>query len=160
MAAAQPMTSISGAVVVDATIAVAISAKEAGREQRAIAELARYSAVGYRFYAPGVLAAEAIYVLCGKEQSGTLSAADYGQALVDLEQLIRGFLPPPSGEAALIGRAAAIRTGYGCSRSSDGLYLALAEELALVGPALILTLDGGMPNQAARNAPTVNIHLL
>lgn len=159
--AAQPATinSIS-AVVIDATIAVAISAKEAGREQRAIVELGGYSVGGSLFYAPGVLAAESIYVLCGKERAGTLSPSDYAQAITDLETLMRGFLPPPNGEGALLRRAAAIRSGYGCSRSSDGIYLALAEELAQTRPTRLLTLDTGLPNQAARNAPTVNVHLL
>lgn len=159
--AAQPAANNPiSAVVVDATIVVAISAKEAGREQQAIAQLGNYSAVGSQFYAPGVLAAEAIYVLCGKEQSGALSPSDYVQAITDLENMMRGFLPPPNGEAALIRRAAAIRSGYGCSRSSDGIYLALAEELAQTRTTHLLTLDTGLPNQAARNAPTVNVHLL
>lgn len=150
----------AGAVVIDATVAVAISAKEAGREQRAIVELSRYSANGCQFYAPGVLASETLYVLCGKEQSGALTVAEYAQAITDLENLMRGILPPPNGEAALISRAVAIRNGYGCSRSADSIYLALAEELARARTTYLLTLDTGIPNQVARNAPTVNVHLL
>lgn len=38
--------------------------------------------------------------------------------------------------------------------------LALAEELAQSGAAELLTFDGGMVNQAAKNAPTVKINLL
>ncbi|MDQ2688231.1 MAG: hypothetical protein M3Y28_10230 [Armatimonadota bacterium] len=155
-----PTISQPGAVIIDATVAVAISAKEAGREQRAVAEMSRYSANGCQFYAPGVLASETLYVLCGKQQSGALTAAEYAQAITNLENFMRGIRPPPSGEAALIGRAVAIRSGYGCSRSADSIYLALAEELAQTRITYLLTLDTGIPNQAARNAPTVNVHLL
>jgi predicted nucleic acid-binding protein len=99
-------------------------------------------------------------VLCGKEQRGTLVTADYVQAIMDLEDFLRGIQPPPSGEAALIARAEAIRDGYGCSRSADAIYLALAEELARTQTAYLLTFDAGLTNQAARNASSVEVHLL
>ena len=66
-------------------------------------------------------------------------------------------LPPPNGEASLIHRAEQIGSGYGCSRSADGLYIALAEELTATRPTILLTFDQGLPNQAAANAPTVTV---
>jgi predicted nucleic acid-binding protein len=52
------------------------------------------------------------------------------------------------------------RDGYGCSRSSDGLYIALAEELVNTYDTEIVTFDKGFINQAAKNAPTVKVNLL
>ena len=103
---------------------------------------------------------EALYVLCGKEQNGTLAAADYQQAILELESLANGFLPPPNGEGALVLRAAEIRVGYGCSRSADSIYIALAEALAQERPTVFLPLDQGIPNQVTANAPTVTVKVL
>lgn len=63
-------------------------------------------------------------------------------------------------EAALISRAKEIQDGYGCSRSTDSLHIALAEELVNSGLAEILTFDAGLINQAAKNAPSVKVNLL
>ena len=59
---------------------------------------------------------------------------------------------PNNGDASLLPRAEEIRSGYGCSRSADGLYIALAEELAKSGTAELLTFDKGTVNQVANNA--------
>lgn len=155
-----PSNSLPGAVVIDANVIIAICAKEAGKEPLALAEMARYSSQGYQFYAPGVLIAEVLYVLCGKEQSGTFTPADYTLAMTELKNLASGILPPPQGEAALVRRAATIRMSYGCSRASDSIYLALAEELTQIRPTVLLTFDQGIPNQAAKNAPTVTVQVL
>lgn len=156
----QPSNPLPGAIVIDANVVIAICAKETAREPLALTELARYSSRGYQFYAPGVLISEALYVLCGQEQSGALTAADYASAVIELENLVSGMLPPPRGDAALVGRAAAIRTSYGCSRAADSIYLALAEELTQTRPTVLLTFDQGLPNQATRNAPTVTVQVL
>jgi predicted nucleic acid-binding protein len=68
--------------------------------------------------------------------------------------------PPPSGDVALIQRAEQISNGYGCSRSADGIYIALAEELQQSVQTVILTFDQNMPNQAASKAPSVTVQLL
>ena len=57
-------------------------------------------------------------------------------------------------ETALIKRAVEIRGSYGCSRSSDGIYIALAEELSKTRTTEILTFDQGFKNQLINNAPT------
>jgi predicted nucleic acid-binding protein len=151
---------LPGAVVIDANVVIAICAKETGKEPIALAELALYSSRGYQFYAPGILVSEALYVLCGQEHSGMLASADYARAITELENLASGILSPPQGDAALVRRAAAIRTSYGCSRAADSIYLALAEELTQTRPTVLLTFDQGIPNQAAKNAPTVAVHVL
>ncbi len=70
------------------------------------------------------------------------------------------ILPPPYGEASIVLRAEAMRSGYGCSRSADGIYIALAEELTKSMPTVILTFDQSMGNQAASHAPTVKVETL
>ena len=57
-------------------------------------------------------------------------------------------------------RAEQIRSGYGCSHSADGLYIALAEQLGRSQPTTLLTLDAGLSKQAARNAATVIVDLI
>lgn len=150
----------TGAVVIDGSVAIAISASETGRDQKASAELVRYATADYAFYAPGVIVAETLYVLCGKLQQGLLTLAEHAQAVSDFQTLMTKILPPPSGEAAIILRAEAMRSGYGCSRSADGIYIALAEELTKSMPTVVLTFDQSMGKQAASHAPTVNVELL
>src|SRR5580692_4541546 len=125
-----------GAVVIDAS--VAICAREAGHEPKANAELLRYSRQDFAFYAPGAIVAETLYVLCGKLQQGLITPAEHARAIFDFESLMNNVLPPPEGEASIIGRAEAIRSGYGCSRSADGIYMALAESLTRAGHTVIL----------------------
>ncbi len=148
------------AVVVDANVVIAICAKEGGREPLALAELAHYSRQGCEFYAPGVLVSEALYVLCGKEQDGTLLSPDYLKAILELESIAAGLLPPPNGEAALVVRSAEIRAGYGCSRSADSIYIALAEALSLERTTVLLTFDKGVSNHVKTNPPTVVVKTL
>lgn len=150
----------SGAVVLDANTVIGIAAKEAAKEAKAVAALAHYTASGYLFFAPGVIISETLYALCQQEQNSLLTPAEHSQAVLDLQTLMARVLPPPNGDASLILRANQICAGYGCSRSADALYIALAEELSLTHMTRLLTFDQGVPNQAARNAPTVNVHLL
>jgi predicted nucleic acid-binding protein len=147
-------------VVLEASVSVSVCAKEP-TEPKVSAEINRYLANGHDFFAPGVFVAETLYVLCGKLHDGSLSAANHLLAIQDFHTMMTAFvLPPPNGEAALILRAEAIRGGYVCNRSADGLYLALAEELSQTRPTILLTLDKDMPKQAAKNAPTVTVQLL
>jgi len=159
MAMIPPISSV-GAVVVDASFLIAICSKETNTEITAIAEFDRCSQLAYKFFAPGVLFAEVLYVLCGKLANGTLSAADHIQAVIDLEQLAEGILPPPYSEASLIQRAEAIRGGYSCRRSADGIYIALAEQLAKTQLTILLTFDKDLAKQAARHAPSVIVKIL
>jgi predicted nucleic acid-binding protein len=154
------MTKDTGAIVVDANIAIALAAREATRHPILSVELDRYTANGYRLFAPNVIVSESLYILCGKHRSGTLTAKEYGDAVTELALFLSGVSNPTDGDSTLIARAAAIGEGYGCSRSADSLYIALAEELATTVPTILLTFDADLPNQAARNAPTVTVRLL
>ncbi len=157
---ATPPSSPPPAVVLDASIAVAVTAKEA-TEPKVSAEINRYLAGGYEFFAPGVIVAETLYVLCGKlENEKTLSPADHSKAVLGFHKLMGLLLPPPDGEISLVLRAEAIRGSYTCRRSADGLYIALAEWLTQTRPTVLLTLDVDMPKQAAKNAPTVKVQLI
>ncbi len=160
MATPPATPSLAGAVVIDANIAIAISSKESGREKRATVELQALATAGNLLYAPGVIVAETLFVLCRKHQDGILSAADYTHAIADFEHLLAAVLPPRDGDFALVSRAQHIGSGYGCSRSADGLYIALAEALSVITPTVLLTFDTDLPSQAAANAPTVTVHVL
>lgn len=147
-------------VVVDASVMIAICAKEHDKQVTAKEALEDYVAKGWAFYAPGVIVAEVMYILCLKLQDGLLTPALYEKAVENFHNQAINFLPPPSGEASLIKRAKEIRQGYGCSRSSDSLYIALAEELALSSSVELLTFDKGYVNQVFKNAPSVKVNLL
>ena len=153
-------TNNTPSVTIDANVAIAYCAKEPGGYAKAEAQLDHYAGNGWRFYAPGVLVAEALFVFCKKLLAGTLTTAEHAQAIQSLETFMSAVLPPPSGDASLIARAEQIRGAYGCSHSADGLYLALAEELAKTGPTEIVTFDAGLEKQAKQNTPSVRVKLL
>ena len=106
------------------------------------------------------MVAEVIFVLCQKLADGSLTQPEYEKAIDVFGDYLKGIELSPNGEDSLLKRAVEIRQGYGCSRSSDGLYLALAEELAKTYDTEIATFDKGFINQAAKNAPTVKVNLL
>jgi predicted nucleic acid-binding protein len=150
----------SGAVVIDANIMIAIASNETNRDVVATAELSNYLSQGYRLFAPGAIIMETLYILCGKLNSGLLSPAEYAKAITAFQTAMRPVYPPRSGDKALIARAEQISGGYGCSRSADGIYIAVAEDLTQSMPTVLLTFDKDMPKQAAKNAPTVTVKLL
>jgi predicted nucleic acid-binding protein len=148
------------AVGIDASVTVAIAAKETDKEPQASTEIVRYSGLGYDFFAPGAVVTETLYVLCKKLESGALSAPDHAQAIQDFHAFMSKVFPPPNGDGALILRTEAIRGTYTCRGSADGVNIALAEELTTVRPTVLLTFDEDMVKQANNNAPTVNVQLL
>lgn len=148
------------AVVVDANVLVAVCAREQDKLATAEAAINDYAAKGWTFYAPNVVVGEVLFALCKKLQDGALTQTDYDDAIENFADQMQMILPPPDGEASLIKRAKEIRSGYGCSRSSDSLYIALTEALTRSGAAEFLTFDGDTVNQIAKNAPTVKVNLL
>jgi predicted nucleic acid-binding protein len=148
-----------GAVVVDSNVLVSISSKETTilTAQKALAD---YTSRNWSFYAPGVIAAEALFVLCRKRGDGILTSADYDRAVEVLTKHLAVILPPPCGEAVLVRRAKEIQGGYSCLHSADCLYLALTEELAKRGAAEFVTFDKRVVNVVANNAPSVKVNLL
>jgi predicted nucleic acid-binding protein len=154
------MASSSGGVVIDANVAVALAAHEVGRDAAASAEITKYLSQGFVLYAPGTIISETLYALCHKLNSGILSPASHSLAIANFQRTMTVVEPPPNGEACVIHRAEEIRATYGCSRSADGIYIALAEELSKTMPTVLLTFDQELPKQAAKNAPTVTVVLL
>ncbi len=147
-------------VVIDANVTIGLCANEPGKHAKIVAELQKYLTAGCTLYAPHVLVMETLYVLCNKAQAGTLTAAEHTIAIAEFQQFMLLAQPPPDGDASLIARAEQLRQGYGCSRSADGLYIALAEDLAKRGPTELLTFDVGQSAQAKALAPTISVNLL
>src|SRR5262249_11522476 len=142
----------SPSVVIDANVLIAICTQEQNKYSKAKAALEDYAANGFMFFAPNVIIYESLYVICNKLQNSLITAADYEKAIQNLIDQLQAIIPPPNGEVILIQRGKEIRDGYGCSRSSDSLHIALAEELTQHGPTELLTFDQDLIKQAAKNA--------
>ncbi len=140
------------AVVIDATVVIALCANEADKLANAEAKIKEYSGKGCTFYAPGVIIVECLFVFCRKLSDGVLTPVEHSSAVLSLMRLMRQIHPPPTGDKSLIERAEEIRGAFGCSRSADGIYLALAEELNAAMSTELVTFDAGMLNQAARSS--------
>ena len=154
-----PSAVVVDAVVIDANVLIGICTKET-KEPTARAALADYITRKWKFYAPNVIVPEFLHIACKKVDEGKLTAAQYEKAVEDFNDYMAVILTPPAGDVPLIKRASEIRKGYGCSRTSDAIYLALAEELSQNGSVELLTFDAGMVNQAAKNAQAVKVNLL
>ncbi len=148
------------AVVPDANILIALCSNEQLTCAVAEAAFEKYVRDGWEFFAPNIIAAEVLYVLCQKLAQGILTETEHEQAVKLFINYMNAVAPPDGGDFSLIKKAEEIRAGYGCSRSSDGFYIALAEELSKTRPTELLTFDKGFINQAAKNAATVTVNLL
>ena len=146
--------------VIDANVLTALCAKEPNKYARAKREVEQRAFKGSLFYAPGVIVAETLFALCRQLADGILTPTEHAQAVQSLDIRMGAILPPPSGDAALVLRAEQIRGAYGCSRSADGLYLALLEELAQSGEAELLTFDVALKTQASIVLPALTVTLL
>ena len=149
----------ANAAVVDASILVSIASKETTTYLAAKNAFNSYAQNGWEFFAPNVIVAEVMFALCQKLAAGILTEAEYEQAIESFLDYMT-IVETPDDDTVLVNRAAEIRKSYGCSRSSDSLYIALAEDLAKTQTVELFTLDKGMTNQAAKNAPTVTIKVL
>lgn len=143
-------------VVVDASVIVSIASMEAATYLAAETTLEAYTENGSEFVAPNVIVAEVIFAMCQKLAAGILTDAEHAKAVESFLDLMRN-ISLLNDETSLVNRSIEIRESYGCSRSSDGLYIALAEELAKTRVVELFTLDKGMLNQAEKNAPTVTV---
>ncbi len=152
-------TNNNDAVVIDASILVSISSKEAATYLTAENAFDFYAKNGREFFAPNVTVGEVMFALCHKLAAGVLTEAEHEKAVESFLNLMKN-IATPDDETDLVKRAVEIRESYGCSRSSDSLYIALAEDLAKTRTAELLTSDKGMINQAAKNAPTVTVKVL
>jgi predicted nucleic acid-binding protein len=153
-------TNFPPAVVVDANVLIALCTKEKLTFQTAQTAFSNYAKNGWEFFAPNIIVAEVLYVLCEKKSQGLLTDQEHEEAVEFFKDYMNAFNPPENGEHSLIERAVEIRESYGCSRSSDSLYIALAEDLTNTRTTELLTFDKGFVNQIAKNASTVKINLL
>lgn len=149
-----------GHAVTDASLLVGLCAREPGRYLVALTALQEYVVRGYDLYAPSLVVMETVYVLCRKLQDSVLTEPEHATALTNLQALLTMIKPPPKSDVSLISRAEQIRQGYGCTRSADSMYIALAELLTALGPTELCTFDAGQQKQAAAMAPSVAVHLL
>lgn len=149
----------SDAVVVDANVLIGICTKES-KEPVARAAITSYITKNWKIYAPNVIVSEFLYIACKKVDAGQMTAAQYQTSIEDFCDYMAVIQTPPAGDTPFIKRSSEIRVGYGCSRSSDGIYLALSEELAKSGNVEILTFDIGMVNQTAKHVASVKVNLL
>jgi predicted nucleic acid-binding protein len=100
-----------GLLVVDASAAVSISAREVGNYQVALARMQRYERDGRIAHAPGVIVSECLFALCRKLETGSLAAARHTITIRRLRHVLAALLPPPQGDASLAVRAEEIRRG-------------------------------------------------
>ena len=137
--------------VLDASVAVALSAPEPGRDAAAQRLLDEYEAAGRTVYAPGVIVNESLYVLCKKLGRGELDATNHALAVGRLERLLAGVEPPPNGDRGLVAPTARLASGLTCNKTNDSIYLALAEQLANRGEEVeVVTFDAGLVRRADR----------
>lgn len=158
--ATTPKTELVEVVVLDASVAVAICAREADKIAQAQAAMDEYSQSGVQFHSPNVFVSEVLYVLCKQLNKSKLTVETHAQSITDFEKFLLLLEPNPMGDYPLMRRAEEIRGGYACPRSADGLYIALAEQLSATYETVLLTFDEDMPKQAARHAPSVTVRLL
>ncbi len=146
-------------VVIDANIAISLAAREAATFQNVERVINSYTQDGVEFAAPNVIVAEVLFALCQKKKAGILDDVAYDVAINAFQDLLDN-ISLAENEAGLVKRATEIRRTYGCSRSSDSLYIALSEKLAVTHSVVIVTLDTGMPNQAKKHAPKISVRVL
>ena len=157
---ALPTTTNPCSVVIDANVAIAICAKEADKLTEAESKMKEYATNGCAFFAPGAIVMECLFVFCRKLMTGVITPAEHTSAVQAFITLMRVVNPPPSGDKSLIKRAEEIRGNLGCSHSADGIYLALAEELAKVSDTEVVTFDNGMQSQAPKGVPGLLVVVL
>lgn len=146
--------------VIDASVVVALCCREPGRYDVARKLLSRLATDGTEFYAPSVIVAEGLHTLCQKQNVGVLTPQEHVAAVQSLRTRMKSILPPPHGDVSLIERAERLREGFGCSRSSDALYIALAERMGQQGQTELITFDRELQRQVQRNAVAVNVCVL
>lgn len=148
------------AAVLDASVVVGLCAREPGKFESARKKLQDYARGGWKIYAPGVLIAEVLFVLCRKLHEGHLTAPQHDRAVRSFVALLRRFSVFEAGDGSLFARATEIAAGYGCARSSDAIYLAMAEQLSLATQAEAATFDDGWRTQATAKSLPMAVDIL
>lgn len=139
------------AAVLDASAAVAYCASEAGRDVVVRQYLADCGSARRPVSAPGAIVSECLYVFCKKRERGELDPAGHTAAVAALDALMTTLDPPIGGEGRLVLPAARLVAGYACPKTTDSIYLALAEQLAARGEVVkVVTFDDGQAKRADR----------
>lgn len=74
----------ANALVIDANILISICSKETTASNAELI-LEKYAADGWEFYAPNIIVAEVLYILCQKLQNGLINAKNYDQAVENFQ---------------------------------------------------------------------------
>jgi predicted nucleic acid-binding protein len=145
-------------VIVDACIAIAVCSLEPTAPKIA-KYISEKDAQGYEFYAPGAFVAEVLFVLCKKthETPPRLTQPDYDKAILLFDAFCKRLRLTSTGDYALIKRAVALRAGLVCNRTTDAIYIALAEEIAA---SEIVTTDPGMKAQAMAAGSSAHVEVI
>jgi predicted nucleic acid-binding protein len=147
-------------VVIDASVMVGFCAKEPDKFAQITPLLEAYKRGGSVFYTPNAIIVEVPFTLCNKYQAQTLTAQEHSDAVSQFLKVMQTVLSPIGGDITLMKRAEEIRGALSCRHCTDGLYLALAEELAKQGATELLTFDEGQAKQAAAAVPQITVNLL
>lgn len=124
----------NNAAVIDASIFVSIASKEAATYLIAESAFDLYAKNGWEFFAPNIVVGEVLFALYHKFTAGVLTEIEHEKSVESFLNLMKN-IQTPDDETDLVKRAVEIRETYGCSRSSDGFYIALAEDLAKREPS-------------------------
>lgn len=81
----------NGIVIPDANILIALCAKEP-KQLIAAKALAAYANDGWEFYAPNIIIAEVLYILCQKHQGGTLTDKAYREAVENFQDQMKAIV--------------------------------------------------------------------
>lgn len=118
----------NNAVVIDASVLVSIASKEAATYRAAENAFDSYSKNGWEFYAPNVIVGEVIFALCHKFASGILTEIEHEKAVETFLDLMKN-ISTPDDETDLVKRAVEICQSYGCSRSSDAVFISRSPKI-------------------------------
>ena len=91
-------------VVIDASVVIALCAKEPDKFANAETKINEYAGTGCVFYAPGAVIAECLFVFCKKLSAGKITPAEHGSAVTNLITMMGQIQPPPTGDKALVKR--------------------------------------------------------
>ncbi len=139
------------AAVLDASAMVAYCCQEAGRDAAVRQYLDGAAAAKRPIYSPGAIVSESLFVFCKKRATGELDADGHAAAGRALATAMRLVFPPPDGEGSLVEPAAKFAAGYTCTKTTDSLYLSLAEQLAARGEVVeVVTFDEDQAKRADR----------
>lgn len=107
--------SSASAVVIDASILISLCTKEPLTFAQSNTAFNDYGQKGWTYYAPNVIVAEVMFVICRKLQDGQLTEIEHAESIEFLQDYLTLITLPNGGDASLLPRAEEVRSGYGCT---------------------------------------------